>query len=220
MWCAMVGDIMYLLWCCCLRLGDGQGVTCHMLLVACCATWPSCHSWCYILDMFCAISALCIVVSVGITGISWTTVPSMSWCESAARITANMSKSFSFILWHHFWWHSSEAMSAPDVPDPRGTLAAAQSLRSSLRERFSTNLSNLNIKNTCSLVISGCSPDLSADECLWWIWSCVFSVWDVVLLGYSMWMLTWHFQYYIFCPYVTLSWSKVGAVWKVLQGWH
>jgi hypothetical protein len=93
----------------------------------------------------------------------------MSWCESAARITANMSKSFSFILWHHFWWHSSEAMSAPDVPDPRGSLAAAESLRSTLRERFSTNLSNLNIKNTCSLVISGRSPDLSADECLWWV---------------------------------------------------
>ena len=95
----------------------------------------------------------------------------MHWsiCGHHWNIMNNSSKSFSFILWHHFWWHSSEAMSAPDVPDPRGTLAAAQSLRSSLRERFSTNLSNLNIKNTCSLVISGCSPDLSADECLWWI---------------------------------------------------
>ena len=121
------------------------------------------------LDMFCAISALCIVVFVGITAISWTTVPSMSWCESATRITANMSKSFSFILWHHFWWHSSEAMSAPGVPHPRGSLATAESLRSTLRERFSTNLSSLNIKNTCSLVISGSSPDLSVDECLWWI---------------------------------------------------
>ena len=75
---------------------------------------------------------------------------------------------FSLILWHKFWQHSSEAMSAPGVPDPRGSLAASASLRDTLRERFSTCLSNLHIRNACSVVITGSSPDLSADECLWY----------------------------------------------------